>query len=354
MWAVVIAAVLAGGMGAAPAGEASPWRQAPLPAKKGHDGFGAVAAAGPKNIWAAGSQPALLEHFDGRRWRSMPMPGAVTTLSASPSGDVWALTSGQAHRWDGKRWRAVRSVSKQAYVLLAAVPGGAWVSEKDRLSRYDGKRWHPVPTPAGLKVGGVRFQGGTVWVLGRFEIGTADHDPVGRSTPAVLRWNGRALERVPVPVRADVRGHLQIDDVAVGRGGDLWLAGYSVLDGDRMPVLQRRGGKWTTLTPPRTRPPEAIEPDGAGGVWFDYGLDQPLWRNRAGKWTKVAVPKPPPGRALGLFTHSGSGVTAHIPGTTLLVRAGATHIPQGRLINPETGTRAFASTDRFLVTGPYG
>ncbi|TKK79017.1 hypothetical protein FDA94_36210 [Herbidospora galbida] len=353
MWTAVMAAVLAGGMGAASVGAASPWRAAPLPPKKGHDSFGQVAAVGAKDIWAAAYRPALLERFDGRRWWSMPTPGAITALSATPSGDVWALTSGQAHRWDGKSWRAMRSVAKRAHVILAAVPGGAWLSEQGRLSRYDGRRWHPVPAPADLKVSGIRVQGGAVWVVGRHETGTADHDPLGRSTPAVLRWNGRALDRVPVSVSANTRSMLQIDDLVVGKGGDLWLSGHSVLDGDRLPVLHRRGAKWTTLTPPRTRPPDGIEPDGAGGVWFDYGLDQPLWRNRAGKWTKVAAPEPPPGRALGLFSYTGSGVTAHIPGTTLLVRAGATHISPGRLINPETGTRADESTDRLLVTGPY-
>ncbi|WP_155355074.1 hypothetical protein [Acrocarpospora macrocephala] len=50
--------------------------------------------------------------------------------------------------------------------------------------------------------------------------------------------------------------------------------------------------------------------------------------------------QPPPGRRFGLLTHPGGGITAHIPGTTLLVRAGATHISPGNVIDPETGERA--------------
>ncbi|WP_157518500.1 WD40/YVTN/BNR-like repeat-containing protein [Herbidospora mongoliensis] len=354
----MIAAVLAGGSGVVPAvsAEASTWRYAQLPPRVGFDSFGHVAAGGPKDIWAAGSNPDLLEHFDGRRWRSMPRPsGPITALSAASPRDVWALTAGKAHRWDGKGWKAVRSLSKSAYVLLAAVPGGAWVSEQGKLLRYDGRSWRTVPTPAKLEIGGIHARGANdVWVVGRYKSGKAVYDDIEGGVPAVLHWNGRALANVPVAAPAGIRSVLQLDDVTVGKRGELWLAGYSVLDGDRLPVLHRSGSKWTTRTPPRTTPPEKIEPDGAGGVWFDYGLDQPLWRSRAGKWTKVAAPKPPPGRAFGLFTHPGSGVTAHIPGTRLLVRAGATHVSPGRLMTPETSERAQKSTDRMLMTGPYG
>ncbi|GAB1818600.1 hypothetical protein HerbRD11066_17640 [Herbidospora sp. RD11066] len=299
--------------------------------------------------------PALLERFDGRRWLSMPRPsGVITALSASASGEVWALTSGRAHQWDGKGWRAMRSFSTSAHVLLAAAPGGAWLSEQGKLSRYDGKRWRSVPVAANFEIGGLRVQGREVWVLGRYRSGKAIYDTIQGGTPAALRWTGRTLTRVPVSAPANLRAHLQLDDVVTGRGGDLWLAGRSVIDGDRLPVLQRRGSKWTTLTPARTRPPETIEPDGAGGVWFDYGLDEPLWRNRAGKWTKVAAPTPPTGRRWGLFTHFGAAVTAHIPGTTLLVRAGATSVPApGNSYNPETSKKAHESADRVVMTGPH-
>ncbi|WP_062348721.1 hypothetical protein [Herbidospora yilanensis] len=368
MWPVVMAAVLVGSTGVAPAAEASRWRPAPLPPKAGHDSFAHVTASGAKDIWAASgansvlvsgsnavSNAVLLERFDGRRWRPMPRPtGAITALSASSAGDVWALTSGRSHRWDGKGWRVMRSFSPTAHVLLAAVPGGAWVSEQGRLSRYDGTHWQPVPLPADFELGALRIQGRDVWVLGRYKSGKAIYDTIEGGSPAALRWTGRALARVPVTAPANLRAHLQIDDVVTGKGGDLWLSGHSVLDGDRLPVLQRRGSTWTTLTPPRTPPPENIEPDGAGGVWFDYGLDQPLWRNRAGKWTKVAAPKPPSGRRWGLFTNFGAATTAHIPGTTLLVRAGATSVPApGNSYDPETSRKAHESADRVLMTGPH-
>lgn len=348
---ILVAAVVASTVGAA---DASVWRSASLSHRADYDSFGRVAASGPRDIWAAGT-PDLLERFDGKRWRAMPKPaGLITGLSVSSPGNVWALTAGRVHRWNGRRWQAMRSVSAKAYVLVAAVPGGAWVSEQGKLVRYDGKRWRPVPTPANLEIGGLYARGADdVWVVGRYRSGKAVYADAEGGLPAVLHWNGRTLGKVAVTAPSAHRTILQLDQVTVGRGGELWLAGYSVLDGDRLPVLHRRGSTWTTLTPPRAAAPSGIEPDGTGGVWFDYGIDQPLWRNRAGTWTRVAAPKPPPGRALGLFTYTGHGATVHIPGTTLLVRAGATHVPQGRLINPETSDRALKSTDRMVLTGPH-
>lgn len=354
MHLVVLAALLAGSVGAAPAADTSVWRYAPLKPIAGVDGFGLVSTSGRDNIWVAGSQPTVLERFDGRRWRAAPQPpGSIRALSTASPGHVWVLTEGPPYRWDTKVWRSMRPGPAE---LLAAVPGGgAWLVERGKLIRYDGRRWHTVPTPARFEIGAIVARSAKdVWVVGRHKSGKPVYDDIEGGLPAAYRWNGRALAAVPVTAPKSSRSILRLDDVVVGKGGELWLAGRSVLDGDRLPVIHRRGGTWATSAPPRTPAPQEIEPDGAGGVWFDYGLDQPLWRSRAGKWTKVAAPKPPPGRAFGMFTHPGGGVTAHIPGTTLLVRAGATFVPPpGKTYSPETAGPAQKSADRMVMTGPH-
>ncbi|MGI5161596.1 hypothetical protein [Microbispora sp. CA-102843] len=372
---------------AAPA-PAPVWSYADLPPHKGYDRIDLVAAAGARDIWAVGTQDRYvrgvkrtysgkdgtqtLAHFDGMTWHRAALPphGRIRSLSAAPSS-VWALTSahdGDEHdgnevvRWDGRRWRSVPPPAPGANEIAATSGGGAWLAtwtrNESRLLRHDGKAWHTIPSPKGLAVTDILVRGGRdVWVGGWLRSGRPGAQT---EAPALLHWDGRSLRRITIPAKVFPRGIAygasQVKDIVVAGQGDVWVTCYD-LDGgpDDAIALRRRGKTWRRVTPPaRTASLHGVVDDGAGGVWFDYGLAEPMWhlhsgRINKGRWSKTEALRPPSGRGFGGY---GAGEDiAHIPGTTLLIRAGASSVPDvGK--DAATTTASYNSTDGLIVAGP--
>lgn len=86
------------------------WAQAVLPAAAASKNFGSVKALGANDVWVAGE--ALL-HFDGSHWALVAMPAgesAVSGLTSSNGGDLWASTGDELIRWDGTQWLSAFSL----------------------------------------------------------------------------------------------------------------------------------------------------------------------------------------------------------------------------------------------------
>jgi hypothetical protein len=77
-------------------------------------------ALGPRDVWSFGengSGPFLpfARHFDGTRWRGVPVPGLITGVSALSARDIWGAGTIDGHvgpvpavmRWTGERWQVV-------------------------------------------------------------------------------------------------------------------------------------------------------------------------------------------------------------------------------------------------------
>jgi hypothetical protein len=77
-------------------------------------------ALGRRDVWSFGengSGPFLpfARHFDGTRWRAVPVPGFIFGASALSARDIWAAGSVDGHlgpaaavmRWTGKTWQVV-------------------------------------------------------------------------------------------------------------------------------------------------------------------------------------------------------------------------------------------------------
>jgi hypothetical protein len=77
-------------------------------------------ALGPRDVWSFGengSGPFLpfARHFDGTRWRNVPVPGFITGVSALSARDIWGAGAVNGRlgpvpaimRWTGTRWRVV-------------------------------------------------------------------------------------------------------------------------------------------------------------------------------------------------------------------------------------------------------
>jgi hypothetical protein len=101
----------------------------------------AVIGRGGQALFPPGPSGGALAHWDGRRWRLMPLParlagrGDPTSITAISGRDIWVgggtqnsklgLTESTAH-WDGKTWQAATlpaAASRARCVLGSIVPG---------------------------------------------------------------------------------------------------------------------------------------------------------------------------------------------------------------------------------------
>jgi hypothetical protein len=180
----------------------------------------AASAVSPRDIWAVigrGGQAvfppspsgAALVHWDGRRWRLMPLParlagrGDPTSIAAISDRDIWVgggtqnsklgLTETAAH-WDGKKWQVATlpaAASRARCVLGSIVPGAR----------------------AGLEALGLCF---------------VDQSPGLRSRLwrlAAGRWSGPAKLRL-------TSGWSVIAELApAGRSRSAWAVGFTAHDG---------------------------------------------------------------------------------------------------------------------------
>jgi hypothetical protein len=145
-------------------------RQAPLPeaAKEHREIAMAGAAANDLWLWSLGREDVW--HFDGLAWQPRPLPeGRVADVWVEGSSVAWAVGVGLVHRWDPEagRWRKLPFTLPEDVVMVRAA------SAKE------------------------------VWFFGK---------------TSVHAWNGRALRRGTLPVKA-------IETAWVSPGGDVWVAG---------------------------------------------------------------------------------------------------------------------------------
>ncbi|HEX4815025.1 MAG TPA: hypothetical protein VFV66_19970 [Nonomuraea sp.] len=178
----------------------------------------AVTASGPRDVWALGcphegTGKMLLLHFDGRRWRTHPAPEVTwdskddarfPSLVATGPRNVWifvATTVLAAHHWDGKRWRQVPlpdldyNPGERADATTLA-PDDMWLVVGNHAAYWDGRSWTVMRLPAWAESVSAAAPG-QVWAVG----GTSRPLLPGApdSQAAIMRWNGRSWQLVPVP-----------------------------------------------------------------------------------------------------------------------------------------------------------
>ncbi|MDE3230376.1 MAG: hypothetical protein KGO05_10880, partial [Chloroflexota bacterium] len=155
-----------------------------------------VAAVSSSDVWAVGGQrpvscggvsPAIIAHWNGRKWTSMPnMPqGTLQSVSAVSSNDVWAvggMVGSLIMRWDGRAWTQVTLTSAQRQemtypqAVVARASNDVWVVGQDNNQRlsilhWDGHTWTstPIKSPgknANQFTGVAADATGDLWVVG--------------------------------------------------------------------------------------------------------------------------------------------------------------------------------------------
>jgi len=208
-----------------------------------------------------GVSSTLIEHWDGARWSIVPSPeppvaspaalsAGLTAVAGSSSDDVWAVgtwnfgcpstycSGGVVHtlaeHWDGERWRIVPmpdapdAMRTDNELLAVSVAGldDAWAvglvskgglggrSDRQLIERWDGSSWRVVPGPS---------FGGRASVSGVTAVSPSAAWAVGSAgTESVIeRWDGSSWSVDPTP---DVGGSW-LAGVAAGPDGDLWAVG---------------------------------------------------------------------------------------------------------------------------------
>ena len=231
-----------------------------------------IAASSASAVWAAGmscgsgcavnptsAERTLILRWDGATWAqdASPSPGQadLNGISAGPGGVAWAAgescmsgcdtTSPTLRtlilRWNGSTWSQTPSPGGNAELFaVSAGPGGtAWAVGQSCTSgcgtssqvapplilRWNGASWSPVPLTNApndaLLLSVSAGPGGTAWAVGyscTSGCGTAS----AANVPLVLRWNGRAWSRTPIP---GSYGAADISGVAVASGGTAWAVG---------------------------------------------------------------------------------------------------------------------------------
>jgi hypothetical protein len=180
-----------------------------------------VVAFGRRDVWAVGegvskTKPIfhyepLLFHYDGIRWRRVPVPGVATgfgsllyDVAGTAGDDVWAvgLSRGQpdddwvgfVEHWNGVRWEIVPSTTA-AYYTVSAVSrndvwaAGTWGDGDHPTAHWDGAKW--TSTTDETDEDTETYENGSsasgpsdVWVVGE-----------EAAAPLVERFNGRGFER---------------------------------------------------------------------------------------------------------------------------------------------------------------
>lgn len=188
--------------------------------------FGAVAGGNGTGTW----------HFDGRSWRRAAGPaGTIDRASAISRRDIWAITTGTKAdpvlRYDGKRWRPVRTGRVLAGVvasdILATSKRDVWVlgdevskgATRLVLAHWNGARW-------------TRINAGVTAFAGRLSAGAhgtvlVTATPADASAAGLILQVNAAGQRRATAIRSGLGSG--VSAVAVLRGTRLLLASGGVL-----------------------------------------------------------------------------------------------------------------------------
>lgn len=231
------------------------WRVVPgadLPCRHWPDGESSasindVVALGPADVWTAGlcvvgkTTTAVISHWNGRRWGSQRLPAAAGParpylIAGTADDDMWAvsglttspLTANVAFRWDGSQWKN-QSQGLPGYqfdVIAASAAAGTWAivnvpgaSYGTALVHWDGGRWQQVAFPPLFGTNSPPDQlavgpGDSVWIAGT--IGNSGNSVPGLGAPLAARYDGHAWRYYRLP-RTTSKGGLVTGFVVAGQ-----------------------------------------------------------------------------------------------------------------------------------------
>jgi len=308
-----------------------------------------VAADAADDAWSIGSARMVnqatfrpvIEHWDGRAWRQVTLPGSVlktlgtssvrATIGASAPSNVWAFgTGGYWLHWNGKLWTPGRLATPPGAALGPYVGSPLVFSPSDVWAFGDYQTKSGTLVPYGLHFNGHAWRPFTTSGQDGFaaESGVSPSDiwalmnaGVPGSGGALIRWNGTRWAHVPLPSALTALATLY--SLYAQSDSDVWVGGKARKTGDGV-VAHWNGTTWTTGT---FRPVQNFSEDtlvqmvsdGQDGIWAlascMLGSCWRLWHYTGGHWQG---PIQPGINGTATFV---AGL-AHVPGTTAVWAAG--------------------------------
>jgi hypothetical protein len=216
---------------------------------KGMSSVIAVAASGPKNVWAL-QGPALRNYvyqWNGRFWRTRALPANFSgdLIATSAPTNVWVVGNDQpsgtsvALRWDGSSWKTIAMPAFfPAGYAVAAAPSQLWIAvDNGTLLHWTGARWltSKYEFPGWQSLANI---GGQVWRTDFGRIG-------GQNDRLILRrWNGASWQLVRSPHPA--AGHHAELAISGSSPSNIWVT-TPVRGGSHYEFLHWNGGKWSEV-----------------------------------------------------------------------------------------------------------
>jgi hypothetical protein len=237
------------------------WADVPVPTEPGLNQYlFAVEPISANNVWAVGwtSQPtkwgqqALVMHWDGASWTSVPISttapySALYGISASSPNDIWAVgyrdedsVETLVMHWNGATWTEV-STGVETWVVLRDVEalsdtnvwavGHAYVDNAKRavILRWDGSQWTAPVVLEDAYLEGIDALGSNdIWAVG----GTTLRPDGG----ILMRWDGSQWSQSPV---FDSWAGIQMYSVAIVSPTEVWTAGESIINSPHRALAAR-------------------------------------------------------------------------------------------------------------------
>jgi hypothetical protein len=219
--------------------------------------FSDVATISKNDVWAVGTtftnvgftaSRALVEHFDGRNWTVVPLPGTagtdLETVTAVSATDVWAVGSSRTLHWDGRAWSVTTNPSnllirkvEHGHGGLVMALGVNLVSQQFEVLTRTANTWQPISTPTPpLPASGPPCDGGLL-INGLTVLTTSDLWVAGGTTkggnfptngcPYAAHWNGSSWTTYTPPnATGDAVGDLVA--ISARADGTVWAVGQGL------------------------------------------------------------------------------------------------------------------------------
>jgi hypothetical protein len=236
------------------------WSVSPSPnVGDSHNTLHSITASSEDDMWAVGRfsegevARTLALRFDGATWAVVPSPNlgqgnpnALLGVSATPSGEVWAVGFYRsldvyrplAMRWRNGRWRILPAPMADGadHVLLAVSAtssSNVWAAgyrvegstHRTYLIHWDGSAWTMFDTPAESAAEVLRSVE-AISATEAWAVGTRFDSAAGTYLTHVLRWNGSSWNPVESPSIVGEENEL-LGFSLTGAGGEAWAVGAS-------------------------------------------------------------------------------------------------------------------------------
>lgn len=231
-----------------------------------------ISADSEDDIWSVGTfaSGALALHFDGSKWRSVPMTlpntAGMSGVSVLSAKNVWAVgsvfNSNTQHftsviqHFDGKKWSLASGPHFVSGDQLFAVKAfasddvfavGELHSDNQKplplVEHFDGTKWSVVPTPRPSKgqtvslrsIAGISHS--DLWVTG---------DGPAPQPPTIMHFDGQRFKNVAFPMP-----HAGLGQLAAIATNDVWVVGTQPIGNAEGTLTAHWDGTvWTVVPSP--------------------------------------------------------------------------------------------------------